>query len=181
VPIPPADPDFVYLPVPRSRVIEVMRLLSSGPQQMEEDPDTPVPASAAPPRAEETPGDESPEDWDESALHDLARWAPPKQALVLQYLAQRAGEVVTAWELREYLVAHRDISDISVERSGRALGAVMAALRKRSAWYDGRDFPFSAEWDDRRGENVYRMGPDHAGPILAALREHRPDEMGGTD
>ena len=177
------DPDYVWVPVPRDRVIEVMRFIGSPPTDgtkslsaLEEHAPAPAPEPRPPDAAASRPR------WRQEDLVDLIAYAHPKQLLVLQYLAQNHGRPVTAAELRDYLVEHRDISDISVERSGRALGAVMGALNKRSAWYDAHDPPFTGGWDPKRGENVYEMDdPDYARHILAALREHRPDEMGAAD
>jgi hypothetical protein len=118
--------------------------------------------------------------WRDDELRELVELCPPKQLLVLQLLAQHAGDSVTAWDLREYLVAHRETSGINTERSGRALGAVMAALRKRSKWY-GHEPPFTSEWNDTRWENLYCMPEGYAETILDAMREHRAHHMGATD
>lgn len=215
---PPSELDFVYVPVPRSRVLEIMRMLGSAyestrpqvgsppgePTDLDE-PATPGSRTQArdesPPTAERRPspvseasveraaavGDsadeaaEPPGTWTEEELRELVQSCPEKQLLVLQCLAQRAPEEVTAWELQEYLLRHRDISEISTDAPGRALGAIMAALKKRSKWWeDGRKRPFGWRWDGKRWENVYWMPEAHASPVLAALREHRPDKMGAT-
>jgi hypothetical protein len=140
-------------------------------------PHTPTASTPAEPASEP---DAPAAEWTPEALRDFVEWCPAKQLLVLEYLALHPDELVTAWQLREYLVEHHDISGISTERSGRALGAVMAALRKRSAWYDVSKPLFEARWDDRRGENVYRMPEALSEPLLAAARELRPTQLGSS-
>jgi hypothetical protein len=176
------DPDFVWVPVPRERVLEVMRFLGGRETHSVQTEFTSDEDRVTPAELESEPDDAGlSERWSDDELVDLVAHAHAKQLLVLQYLALHPDDVVTAAELRDYLLRHRDISGISARRSGRALGAVMGALRKRSAWYE-HTMPFSGEWDPKRGENVYRLKEaEYAQPILAALAEHRPDEMGATE
>jgi len=179
VTIEPTTGDFVYVPVPKARVLEVMRLLGSAPSETQEHGGMEVSPSVETPDETPEPGRGATDSWRAEELHALVQECPAKQLLVLQYLAQAAPATVTAWQLREYLVEHHDISGISTERSGRALGAVMAALGKRSAWWD-REMPFKSRWDEKRWENVYCMPESNAGPILDAMREHRREQMGAT-
>lgn len=111
------DEAIDYIAVPRSRVPEVLRMLSG---VKERTPSTRFTGSLG---------------WDEGSLRELVLHAQPRQAEMLKLLAEHPDEVVTAHEMEEHLGLR-----------GRAVGGVTSALRKRCRWYDGRDLPFERGW-----------------------------------
>src|SRR3954462_1219455 len=99
----PFDPDVVWVPVPRALVRDVMRFIGTdpiqtvqrqeGPQRRQLAPEDPAEEAVAPADA---PAPET--RWTDEDLADLVAHAYPKQLLVLQYLAQRSPDLVTAAE-----------------------------------------------------------------------------------
>ena len=133
----PEDDDFVLVPVPRGRVLDVMAFLSREPR-------------VAPSTGGE--GDEATSDprWDADSIQRLLSDAPPLQVSMLRFLAERPGVPVTAGEMAERL-----------GRRGRAVGAVTKALQQRSRYYSGRSLPFRRGWAPDLG-NHYVMPEDVA-------------------
>jgi len=153
--------DFpVYVPVPRRRLAEVMQLLEGSAGALDSEP----PATNVDPIAGTGPKSGKPE-WTPASLRNLIGEAPEKQRHVLKYLAEHAGEDVTAKEMQDYL---REKTDLSPKYPGRALGAVIKALGKRAAYYDGRALPFELDWDPTLG-NHYLLSVALAEPILDAI------------
>src|SRR3954470_1773041 len=99
------DTDFIYVPVPRARVYEVMDLLrddqdSHHTASPEQDPRS-IASTGSEPR---TAGDEAPDRWTADSLRRLIADTPPlKQRVVLQCLAENAGQPVSAAQLRTAL------------------------------------------------------------------------------
>jgi hypothetical protein len=157
------DSDFpVYVPVPRSRLSEVMRLLDGPAAEPQSSPQPPEHVEA---RDEDAASIGS--DWTPEALRALVSDAHEKQQHVLKYLAEHAGKDVTAEDMQEYLLSK---TDLSTKYPGRALGAVIKALGKRAAYYDGRPLPFEPDWDPTLG-NHYQLRKEYAKPILDAFAE----------
>jgi hypothetical protein len=148
-----------------------MDLLRASPVATQPDPppDAPSAEDPSPPPADQP----SLLKWDDESLHWLISETPPlKQRVVLKRLAEEAGRPVSAAQLREAL---EQSGAVTTHYSGRALGAILRGLGKRSAWYE-RPSPFASWWDHDAGENRYRMPPEYGPPVLAALAElHGPD------
>jgi hypothetical protein len=165
------DTDFVYVPVPRSRVYEVMDLLRTGA------PGDPAPSTPAElQRDQPATGQEPTGPWDEESLGWLIGDNPPlKQRVILEYLARNAGRPVSAADLRDQLERR---AGLTTGYSGRALGAVLRGLKKRSAWYERQPVtPFNSWWDHDHGENRYQMPAEHGPVVLAALAALHGHEM----
>jgi hypothetical protein len=161
-----APDDYVLVPVPRDRVLDVMAFLTA--QR------SPTPAASA---ATSAPLPEDGLPWD----HESLRWlmvdpnTPEKQIVVLECLARKTGDWVTAAELRRELrSAFPD--ELRGKKDGRALGAILRALGLRAAYYDGRDRPFESEWDPVAGHNHYRMPAGYAQTVLDGAAARRRGE-----
>ena len=147
------------MPVSRARLGEVLDLLEQPAGQ----------AAGSEARVAESAGLDAPE-WDAGTLRALASSSstPRNQKLVLKMLAERAGETVTAPELQAYLLERG--ARLSEDYPGRAVGAIIKALTKRSAYQDGRERPFDKKWDAELG-NYYVMPEEYGPVVLAALGE----------
>lgn len=150
------EADFVLVPVPKDRVLDVMAFLTQERGDHAEVDET---------RSEP---EQEPEVWDAESLRGLVMDAWPKQVHVLERIAQGAPDWVTAEDLRAVLRPHLEPG----KKDGRALGAVMRALGQRSKRFNGRLRPFDEQWTDQHG-NRYKMGAEHAATVLEAVAEYR--------
>src|SRR3954451_20834308 len=93
----PTPSDFVYVPVPRDRVIEIMRILAFPRRDIDSAPDgaaEPLPEAPHPPAPDrhvapepdarpDQPAEPSSK-WQDSEMQELVELCPAKQLLVLQ-------------------------------------------------------------------------------------------------
>jgi len=164
-----ADQNWVMVPVPPDRVLDVMRFLAGPPAEA-----AGTSAGSGDTSGHQTQAETNPDSWDQDSLRQLVASAPMKQVRLLELLASRAPNEVTAGELREHLV---ESADLNAARSGRALGAVMKAIGLRSKYYGGRNPPFRdvKPWTPELG-NRYVMPKSNAEPILEAVSQRLNDD-----
>jgi hypothetical protein len=158
------ETDYVLVPVPKDRVLDVMAFLTAG-----HGPQPDRASSDDEPAGDDTRPDPPP--WTADALRRLVKEAPSKQVLVLAHLADRAPDWVPAADLRDQIAG-----ELATSYSGRALGAVIKALGQRARYYDGRDRPFEKDWREEIGQMRYRMRAEYAEPVAAAAAERRREE-----
>jgi hypothetical protein len=149
------DADFVQVLVPRHRVLDVYRLLaeSSAP--------SPV---AQPQRPSNGDNGGLPDDWSASLIRRMYTESPKTMQALLDTLAERAGEVVTAKELIGVL------SDVRGKpANSAALGGTIGAFSQRvDNRYKRKEWPFEAWWDADSRQEHYRMSPAVAAVIRSA-------------
>jgi len=183
VTLPGSDFEIVYVPVRKDLFEEVQAYVVGLTAKATGDP---LPEPRADVRAAGThegpptaPGewDTPAGDWDEPLLRDLVSNAPDKQVAVLEAIATRAGENVSASEVQAHLAEKRLAH---ARYPGRAMGAVLAAMGKRCAWYDGRKPPFEAKWNSGLG-NHYRMSEDFAAVVLDEIAQRAGREAASSE
>jgi hypothetical protein len=145
--------DLVEVLVPRHLLVDVYRLIADRAG-------SPVPPRAGG-REEGSSHDGLPDDWSASLVRRMYSESAKHMRAILDALAARPGEVVTASELIEVLASSRgDAADSSV------LGGTLGAFGRRVANRYGRsEWPFSAQWDSDSGQVHYRMSPGVAALI----------------
>jgi hypothetical protein len=146
--------EFVLVPVPPERVLDVYALLAGDRTERRE-----TPSLSEPP----------PDVWRPELVERAYRESPPGMKQVFDYLAQRAGKQVAMEELAR-----------GVRRSATQVAGVLGAFgRRHKNRYQIKQPPFEAVWDHGRGMVVYQMSPEVAEIILGAdVRPPEPDEKG---
>jgi hypothetical protein len=163
----PAE-EFVMVPVPKSRVLDVMAFLAAPSGVISE------PADLEGARVVDEP--QRP-DWDPESLRRLVLGAHPTQIAMLKLLAERSPEAVGANEVAAALPG------LSGSYPGRAVGGVVKSLGQRCRrHHERRNLPFDSRWDHDVRHNQYEMDPAFAAAILEALpaRERGLEESTGS-
>lgn len=166
--------DHVLIPVPKTRAAEVTALLERPPAVGA--PSRPVPTAADSAAAQRDAAgdalDEEKRRWTPEALGSLIDDDPhPKQMVLLELLAQHAGEPVYADMARKRLEESGLLAHTSY--SGKALGGVVLSLKRRARWYEEEVPLFDDGWDRERGMNWYQLPEDHAAPLVEAIAGKR--------
>ena len=156
------ETEFVMVPVPRERVLDVMALLTGGGGSA-----LPPPPRGREPRGGGLGGDESDEsrkaEWSETLLRRCWQESPASMQAVLGLLADRAPDFVPITEIAEAAYA-----DGSRRKFAGALGAFTKRCEKR---YNATTWPFSGPvWSHELGMWQYSM-PGWVAEIVRGLRD----------
>jgi Family of unknown function (DUF6416) len=136
------DEEIISVPVPKSRLAEVYRLLGSAP------------TSARP-----TVLAHEPQGWDPPSIERLWRGSDKSAKALLGFLADQPGVEVSVNDVKEEVGA----------KGGRGVGGLVGALRRRCRNRLQRDLPFEKHWDPESGTR-YVMSEEIA-RLIAAVRE----------
>jgi hypothetical protein len=152
------EEDLVMMPVPRSRVPEVYRLLagsSANGAVKTEDAATPVRGHSRP---SASGGSATDNGWPPELIERDYHESPDSMKAILEEMAANPEQELTTDDFARVLGS-------STSKVAGALGAYGRRTRNR---YGRSNWSFEAAWDDARRQVIYKM-PQRVADIISAL------------
>lgn len=146
--------DLVEILVPRSLVMDVYGFIAEKSGSL---------THKAQRRSDAAKATELSGKWDASLIKRMYQESDKNMRAILDYLAARSGETVTALDLVNVLKEVRDDKKATRLTLAGTLGAFGRRVKSR---YKRDGWPFEASWSHEEGQNHYRM----SGEVASQLR-----------